>query len=91
MLGIERRDAARFSMLLSIPVIAGAGVLEAREVAVAGDPLLTGDAITVAALSFLAALATIWALLRWLQNASFTPLVVYRLALGLVLLGLVYL
>jgi undecaprenyl-diphosphatase len=46
-----------------------------------GGPFLVG--IAVAALSGTAA---IWALLRWVQTRSLAPFVVYRLALGLLLL-----
>jgi undecaprenyl-diphosphatase len=90
-LGIERADAARFSILLSIPVILGAGTLQGLELIARDDALLTGDALAAAGLSFVAALAAIAALMRWLQRASFTPLVVYRLLLGLALLALAYL
>ncbi|HEX9647638.1 MAG TPA: undecaprenyl-diphosphate phosphatase [Alphaproteobacteria bacterium] len=90
-LGITRADAARFSMLLSIPVIAGAGTMDGLALVARGDAPLIGDALIAAALSFVAALAAIAVLMRWLERSSFTPLVVYRLALGLVLLAIVYL
>ncbi len=88
-LGYARTDAARFSMLLSIPVILGAGALQTLDLA--GDPGRWRDAALVAALSGLAAFAAVSLLMRWLARASFTPLVIYRLALGLALLGMVYL
>ena len=91
-LGYARLDAARFSMLLSIPVILGAGALQAFELAAAdGDPGRWRDLALVAALSAVAAFAAVSLLMRWLARASFAPFVVYRLALGLVLLGAAYL
>jgi len=42
-------------------------------------------------LSFVAAFIAVAVLMRWLARATFTPLVVYRLALGLALLAFVYL
>ena len=91
-LGFARTEAARFSMLLSIPVILGACALQALDLAAAGAG--TGapwrDAVIAAALSGLAAFAAIGALMRWLARASFAPLVAYRLALGILLLALAY-
>ena len=88
--GFERREAARFSMLLSIPVIIGAGILSGAQLIERGDPVLTGAAVLAAAFSFVAAWAAIAILMRWLQDASFTPLVIYRLLLGCGLLWWVY-
>lgn len=90
MLGYERTDAARFSMLLSIPTIVAAGVLVGRDLIAAGDVSLGADALFAAALSFAAALATIALLMRWLTVATFTPFVIYRLALGAGLLVWLY-
>jgi len=90
-LGYRRTEAARFSMLMSIPVILGAGTLQGAKLVAAGDPLLSGDALAAAGLSFVAAFVAVAVLMRWLSRATFTPLVVYRLGLGLALLALVYL
>ena len=89
-LGLERREAARFSMLLAIPVILGAGGLKGWDLYKAGDAQLTGDAFFAAGLSFAAALLTLAALMAWLRRSSFTPFVVYRVFLGLFLLAVVY-
>jgi undecaprenyl-diphosphatase len=90
LLGIERADAARFSMLLSIPVIVGAGTLKGFDLYRAGDPMLTGAAAFAALIAFAFALVAIAALMAWLKRASFTPFVIYRIVLGVVLLYLVY-
>jgi undecaprenyl-diphosphatase len=82
MLGFERRDAARFSMLLSIPAIAGAGVLTGVELFQTGDVRLTFDALIAAALAFGFAIAAIAILMAWLRRSTFTPFAVYRLILG---------
>jgi undecaprenyl-diphosphatase len=50
-LGMERGDAARFSMLLSIPAIIGAGTLAGLDLYQARDVHLTGYAILAAGLS----------------------------------------
>ena len=90
MLGIERPDAARFSMLLAVPAVLGAGVLKSLELAGTRDAALTLASIIAAALAFAAALIAIAALMAWLRRAGFTPFVVYRLALGAGLLALAY-
>jgi undecaprenyl-diphosphatase len=89
-LGFEREDAARFSMLMSIPTILGAGVLKGWELYQAGDAKLTSDALLAAGLSFAVALLAIFLLMAWLRRATFTPFVVYRLLLGAGLLALAY-
>ncbi len=89
-LGMERAEAARFSLLLSIPVIAGAGALAAKDVYEAGDLVLGQDALLAAALAFVSALVAIALMMRWLRRASFTPFVGYRLLLGAGLLYYLY-
>ena len=88
--GFERRDAARFSMLLSIPTIMGAGTLKGLELYQSGNAQLTSDAMMAAGLAFIAALIAIAVMMAWLRRATFTPFVVYRIALGVALLALVY-
>ena len=90
MLGMERVEAARFSMLLSIPAILGAGCWMAVELYQAGDAALTESAVLAAAMAFIAATIAISALMAWLRRASFTPFVVYRVVLGGALLGIAY-
>lgn len=89
-LGFEREDAARFSMLLSIPTILGAGTLKGLELYQSGNAELTGLAILAAGMAFFTALAAIALLMAWLRRSSFTPFVIYRVILGGILLGLVY-
>jgi undecaprenyl-diphosphatase len=90
MLGFDRSEAARFSLLLSIPTILGAGLLKGKELYEAGNAQLTSDAVTAAGLALVSALVAIWAMMRWLRRATFTPFVVYRILLGLVLLVFAY-
>ena len=90
-LGYERAEAARFSMLLAIPTILAAGVLLGAELYQSDDFELQRGAVTAAGLSFVVALITIWLLMSWLKRASFTPFVIYRVILGVLLLGWVVL
>ena len=89
-LGFERAAAARFSMLMSIPVIVAAGAVAGRDLMRAGAPIITGDAGLAAGLAFVTALVSIAVLMRVLRHMSFMPFVIYRLFLGVVLLVLYY-
>jgi undecaprenyl-diphosphatase len=88
--GFERPDAARFSMLLSIPAVLGAGILKGRVLLEEGHPELGLDAAVAAGLAFVTALIAIAVMMAWLRRASFTPFVIYRLLLGAALLALAY-
>lgn len=90
MLGYERTDAARFSMLLSIPAVAGAGLLITLELIASGDAAVNRAAIIAGILAFITALAAIALLMRWLKFAGFTPFVVYRVLMGGAILYWVY-
>ncbi len=82
-LGYERAEAARFSMLLSIPAILAAGGLEGYELFQSPEPVgLFQDALLAAGLSGLFGLLAIFFLMYWLKRASFLPFVLYRLLLG---------
>ena len=88
--GVERRDAARFSLLLSIPVIISAGGLKGLELYTNGTAVLFKEALIVMAISFCFAMTAISLMMFWLKNASFTPFIVYRIALGIFLLLIFY-
>lgn len=89
LLGFERHAAARISILMSIPVTLATGALLARDVGASEAGLaLLGTAAAAALLAFLAAWAALALMMRFLARVSFTPYVIYRIALGLVLLAL---
>lgn len=85
-LGYAREDAARLAMLMSIPTIMASGALLGLEVASTLDAAAARDSAIAAAFAFLAALAALHFMMRLLKSVSFTPYVIYRIALGLVLL-----
>jgi len=78
LLGYERRDAARLSMLMSIPVIVAAGTLSGLELYETGDPVLTEAAMIASGLSFVTAVLAIAAMMAMLRYLTFTPFIVYR-------------
>jgi undecaprenyl-diphosphatase len=90
MLGYERPESARFSMLLSMPTIAAAGMLIAKDLLEAGDLRLTEQAGLAAGLSFVSAIVAIWLMMGWLKHSGFLPFVIYRVLLGGFLLVLAY-
>lgn len=88
-LGFERAEAARFSFILGIPAIAGAGLLTGLELHESGQSIPT-DALIAAALSFFSALAAIAFLMAVVRRMSFVPFVLYRFLLGGFLLVMAY-
>ena len=90
LLGFGRTDAARFSMLLSIPaILAASGAGLARLVADGAPELYAGTAI-VAGIAFAAAFAAILLMMNWIRRASFAPFAAYRILLGAALLFWAY-
>ena len=89
-LGYERSDAARLSMLMSIPTILASGVLLGAEVAADMNTAAARDGAIAAAFAFVAALGALHVMMRLLRSVSFTPYVIYRLAMGAVLLAIAY-
>lgn len=88
MLGFDRQAAARFSFLLSIPLIAAAGGLKGVELYQVGTSTEWALIGTGFATSFVAALVCIHLFLRILDKIGMWPFVVYRLILGTALLAL---
>lgn len=88
-LGFERPEAARFSFLLGIPAIAGAGVLKLGD-ALSSDEAVSLDMVLTAVLTFFVALGTITILMKLVRHVSFLPFAIYRVLLGAALLGLIY-
>jgi undecaprenyl-diphosphatase len=87
--GMSRETAARFSFLLSTPIIAGAALKAGVDLLRAGVPpemrvpLVVGISVS-AVVGYLA----IAALLRYLERRSFQIFIVYRVALGVLVLAL---
>ncbi|HEY3118035.1 MAG TPA: undecaprenyl-diphosphate phosphatase [Chloroflexota bacterium] len=82
-LGLTRSAAARFSFLLSAPIVAGALVKEGYDVVRAGLPPgeAVGFAVGVLAAAISGFIAIRW-LLRYLARGSLMPFVAYRLIVG---------
>jgi len=82
--GLERREAARFSFLLSVPVIFGAGVLEGSKLTNEGLPRNQWTAFGVGiAVAGVVGYISIYFLLNFLQTHSTRIFAYYRVALAL--------
>ncbi len=82
-LRLKREAAARFSFLMSIPVVGGAAAYKGFAVATEGLPAGTAMPFAVGmASAALSGFAAIWFLLAYLRSHDFTPFVLYRLAVG---------
>jgi undecaprenyl-diphosphatase len=91
-LGYTRSAAARYSFLLAIPAVLGSGLYEVYKSfkgGVHGAQVEWGPTIVATVLAFVVGLSVIAWLLRYLNRGSFTPFVVYRIVLGLLVLALV--
>lgn len=85
MAGYTKTAAARFSFLLSIPLILAIGLYKTKqliesEVAVNLNDLLIGTSV-----SFVTAFTCIYFFLKWIEKMGFLPFVIYRLVLGVAL------
>ncbi|MDH3979527.1 MAG: undecaprenyl-diphosphate phosphatase [Gammaproteobacteria bacterium] len=85
-LGLSRTAAARFSFLLSIPVIAMAGVYETGKLVQQSAPVDWGAISLGALVSAVSAWLCIHLFLQLIERIGMWPFVVYRLLLGTVLL-----
>ena len=88
--GLSHRAAARFSMILSIPIILGSGLLKAGDVIAAGSTDLLFSMMVAAIIAMVVAFLSIGAMMAIIQRVGFMPFVIYRVILGLILLGTVY-
>lgn len=88
--GFKRTEAARYSLLLSIVAISGAGTLGGIDLLRSGDLMLTLDVFIAMVLAFVSGLLAIAVMMHWLEKASFAVFGLYRILLGAGLLGLLY-
>ncbi|MYV54070.1 MULTISPECIES: undecaprenyl-diphosphate phosphatase [unclassified Streptomyces] len=86
LLDLDRVAATRLSFFLGIPALTGAGLYELKDALGAGvgaAPLVAGTLV-----SFVVAYASISWLLKFVAKHSFNAFVIYRIIIGVLLLGL---
>ena len=91
MLGLNKEAAARFSFLMSIPVILGAAILKGKDIITEGHAIDWSALGLGMLLSFVAAYICIHFFLKIISRIGMTPFVIYRLALGVFLCGFIFL
>ncbi|KZN12789.1 undecaprenyl-diphosphate phosphatase [Marinomonas sp. TW1] len=89
-LGFTRETSARFSFLLSIPLITAAGSLKLIELMSSAIVVDWSSLIMGVILSAISAYLCIYLFLKWLNTIGFFPFFIYRLVLGVILLFMVY-
>lgn len=89
-LGFTREASARFSFLLSIPLIVAAGGYKLLQLVTSDLPVDWGAIVAGVVLSAVSAYICIYLFLKWLNTIGFTPFLVYRLVLGAALLLVAY-
>ncbi len=81
-LGFTREAAARFSFLMSIPIIVLAGGYLGLKLVTSGEPVHFGFLMTGILTSFISAYICIHFFLKLISKMGMTPFVIYRLILG---------
>jgi undecaprenyl-diphosphatase len=96
LLGYTREAATRYAFLLAIPAVLGSGIYKLKDIGGPGQGVAGSDAavpwgptIFATIVAFIVGYAVIAWLLRYLKNGSFTPFVIYRVALGILVLVVV--
>jgi undecaprenyl-diphosphatase len=86
LLGFERQDAARFSFLLSAPVILLATIYKGGELILGAAPVPWGELALGVAVSAIVAYASIEFFMRFVTRIGLAPFALYRLALAALIL-----
>ncbi|MFC8452856.1 undecaprenyl-diphosphate phosphatase [Kitasatospora sp. NPDC057223] len=88
LLGYSREAAARYSFLLAIPAVLASGLLELFKIGEGPAPAW-GPTILATLIAFVVGYAAVAWFLKYISSHSFTPFVVYRVLLGVLIIGLV--
>ncbi len=89
LLGYSREAATRYAFLLAIPAVFGSGIYKLKDIGDADGGTGWGPTIAATIVAFIVGFAVIAWLMRYLKTRSYTPFVVYRIALGVLVIVLV--
>jgi undecaprenyl-diphosphatase len=89
LLGYRRADAAEYAFLLAVPAVLGSGFYQLGDIG-SGQPAAWGPTILATVVAFGVGYAVIAWLMAYIKKNSFLPFVLYRFALGALLLVLVF-
>ncbi|WP_106848895.1 undecaprenyl-diphosphate phosphatase [Blastococcus sp. Marseille-P5729] len=83
-MGYKREDATRYAFLLAVPAVFASGLYKLKDI---GDDtsVAWGPTIVATLISFVVGYAVIAWLLRYISRNDFTPFVIYRIGLAIVL------
>ena len=87
-MGYSREAAARYAFLLAIPAVFASGLFQVIKISEAATPPAWGPIIAATLLAFVVGLAIIAWFMRYISTHTFTPFVIYRIALALALFAL---
>ena len=90
-LGYSREAALRYSFLLALPAVFGSGLYELKGAISQSDSanvFTLGQTFTATVVAFVIGYLVIAWLIRFITNRSFAPFIVYRIALGAIVLAL---
>ncbi|MDP3969477.1 MAG: undecaprenyl-diphosphate phosphatase [Nocardioides sp.] len=82
LLGFDREAATRFAFLLAIPAVVGAGLFQLPEIPGGENAYGVVPTLVATVVSFVVGYAAIAWLLRYVTTHSYAPFVIYRIALG---------
>ncbi len=88
--GLTHEAAARYSMLLATPIIAGASILELPKLFRGADPAILVDAVIGGVVAGVFAYGTVWALMVWFRRQeihAMAPFAIYCWVVGAVVLA----
>jgi undecaprenyl-diphosphatase len=88
LLGYTREAATRYAFLLAIPAVLAAGIFQIPDISASAEPGLP-KTIVASIVAFAVGYAAIGWLLRYLRTGSYLPFVIYRIALGTLVLILI--
>jgi len=92
LMGMTREAAARFSFLLALPIIGGAGLYKSLQLVTGTETIPPGFGGAFVAGMIAAGVSgflVIWGMLAYLRRGSFAPFVIYRLAVSALVLTLI--
>ncbi|MGS2646748.1 MULTISPECIES: undecaprenyl-diphosphate phosphatase [unclassified Streptosporangium] len=88
LLDYRREEAAKYSFLLAIPAVLGAGFLELFKIGEGAAPEW-GPTILSTVISFIVGYLAVSWFLKYISTHRFTGFVIYRIALGIIIIALV--
>lgn len=91
LLGFDRESGAKIGMLMAIPTILAASLLLILKIGDASSPVNLGREVLISmSLSFVSAYIALSLMMKYLKNYSYTPYVIYRIVLGMILLAIFF-